>query len=256
MQIRTVSAATGAVWLRDGWRLFRRQPLGLPAMVVVYLMMLFLPALLPFVGIAISGVLAPFATVGLMAACREVALGRAPNPAVFAQPFQESNPNRIKLFRLGVINASLVLLLATLLALVGDDLHAPPADAQATLADVPWEMLLLQLLVYLPVLVLMWFAPLLAGWHGLGPAKAMFGSVVACGRNVGALLVYGLVASAATLIASTVIVGVAAMLVSSRELLSLLLAPFALVMMTIVQASFYPMYRSIFADDHAALEIG
>jgi hypothetical protein len=248
MRIRNVPPATGAAWLRDGWRLFKRQPLGLPAMVVVYLMMLFLPALLPFVGIAISGVLAPFATVGLMTACRDVALGRAPNAAVFAQPFQEGNPNRTKLFRLGVINASLVLLLATLLALVGVDDRAPPADGPATLADIPWDMLLLQVLAYTPVLVLMWFAPLLAGWHGLSPAKAMFGSVVACGRNLGALLVYGLVAGAASLIASTAIVGVLVMLISSRELLSLLLAPFGLVMMTIVQASFYPMYRSIFEE--------
>jgi hypothetical protein len=249
MQIRTVPPASGAAWLRDGWRLFKRQPLGLPAMVVVYLMMLFLPALLPFVGIAISGVLAPFATVGLMTACREVASGRTPNPSVFGQPFQERNPHRIKLFRLGLINASLVLLLAMLFALVGDDGRAPPADGQATLADLPWDMLLLQLLAYTPVLVLMWFAPLLAGWHGLGPAKAMFGSVVACGRNLRALLVYGLVAGAASLVASTVVVGVLAMLVSSRELLSLLLAPFGLVLMTIMQASFYPMYRSIFEGE-------
>jgi len=249
MQIRTVSAASGAAWLREGWRLFRRQPLGLPAMVVVYLMMLLLPALLPFVGIAISGVLAPFATVGLMSACREVAFGRAPNPSVFARPFQEGNPNRIKLLRLGLINASLVLLVATLITLAGGDVSPPPADRQATLADVPWDVLLLQLLAYAPVLVLMWFAPLLAGWHGLTPAKAMFGSVVACGRNLGALLVYGIVAGAATLVASVVVAGVLAMLISSRELLSLLLAPFGLVMMTIVQASFYPMYRSIFGVD-------
>ncbi len=249
MQIRTVPPATGAAWLRDGWRLFKRQPLGLPAMVVLYLMMLFLPALLPFVGIAISGVLAPFATVGLMTACRDVALGRAPNAAVFAQPFQEGNPHRIKLFRLGVINASLVLLLATLLALVGSgDGRAPPAGGPATLADIPWDVLLLQVLAYSPVLVLMWFAPLLAGWHGLAPAKAMFGSAVACGRNLGALLVYGLIAGAASLIASTVVVGVLTTLVSSRELLSLLLAPFGLVLMTILQASFYPMYRSIFEE--------
>lgn len=248
MQIRSVPPSAGAAWLRDGWRLFRRQPLGLAAMVVVYLMMLLLPALLPFVGIAISGVLAPFATVGLMSACREVALGRAPSPALFAQALGEDNPHRIKLFRLGLVNASLVLLLAALFALVGGDMGAPPAGGQATLADVPWDVLLLQLLAYTPVLVLMWFAPLLAGWHGLSSAKAMFGSVVACARNLGALLVYGLVVGAASLAASTVVAGALAMLVSSRELLSLLLAPFGLVMMTIVQASFYPMYRSIFEE--------
>lgn len=248
MQIRTVTASNGAAWLRDGWRLFRRQPLGLPAMVVIYLMMLFLPALLPFVGIAIAGVLAPFATVGLMIACREVAQGRAPNPSVFAQPFQEQNPNRAKLFRLGLINAAFVVLLATLFALVGDDSRMPAPEGPATLADVPWDMLLLQLLAYTPVLVLMWFAPILVAWHGLGPAKAMFGSVIACTRNLGAMLVYGLTAMAASLAASIAVVGLLSMLISSRELLSLLVAPFGLVMMTIVQASFYPMYRSIFAE--------
>jgi hypothetical protein len=248
MQIRTVNASIGAIWLRDGWRLFRRQPLGLPAMVVVYLMMLFLPALLPFVGIAIAGVLAPFATVGMMTACREAAQGRAPNPSVFAQPFQEQNPNRVKLFRLGLINAALVVLLATLFALVGDDGRLPAPDTPPTLADLPWDMLLLQLLAYAPVLVLMWFAPILVAWHGLGPAKAMFGSVIACMRNLGAMFVYGLTAMAASLAASIIVVGLLSMLISSRELLSLLVAPFGLVMMTIVQASFYPMYRSIFEE--------
>lgn len=243
-----VPAANGAAWLRDGWRLFRRQPLALSAMVVIYLMMLFLPALLPFVGIAISGVLAPFATVGLMSACREVALGRAPNPSLFAQPFQENNPNRIRLLRLGLINAALVVTLATLFALVGDDGHVPAPQGPPTLADVPWDMLLLQLLAYTPVLVLMWFAPLLAAWHGLDPAKAMFGSVIACTRNVGAMFVYGLVAAVASFAASLAVVGLLSMLISSRELLSLVLAPFGLVMMTIVQASFYPMYRSIFVE--------
>jgi hypothetical protein len=108
--------------------------------------------------------------------------------------------------------------------------------------------MLLQLLAYTPVLVLMWFAPILVAWHGLGPAKAMFGSVIACTRNLGAMLVYGLTAMAASLAASIAVVGLLSMLISSRELLSLLVAPFGLVMMTIVQASFYPMYRSIFAE--------
>jgi predicted amidohydrolase YtcJ len=41
-------------------------------------MMLAAPALLPVIGIAISGVLAPFASVGLLAVCRDVAEGRMP----------------------------------------------------------------------------------------------------------------------------------------------------------------------------------
>jgi hypothetical protein len=56
-----------------------------------------------------------------------------------------------------------------------------------------------QLLLYSPVMALMWFAPLLAGWHDMPPGKAMFGSAVACLRNLGALLVYGLAALALTM---------------------------------------------------------
>jgi len=36
--------------------------------------------------------------------------------------------------------------------------------------------------------------------------------------------------------------------ISSRQLLSIVMAPVALVLMTIVQASLYPMYRSVFVD--------
>ena len=37
-------------------------------------------------------------------------------------------------------------------------------------------------------------------------------------------------------------------LISSRDVLSIVMAPLALVLMTIVQASLYPMYRAVFVD--------
>jgi len=48
-------------------------------------------------------------------------------------------------------------------------------------------------------------------------------------------------------------VGIAAVmlltsLISSQQVLSIVVAPLALVLMTIVQASLYPMYRSVFVD--------
>jgi len=98
------------------------------------------------------------------------------------------------------------------------------------------------------VMALMLFAPVLAGWHGIAPAKAMFGSVVACWRNMGAMLVFGLAAGALTLGVSVAAVMLLTSLISSRELVSILMAPLALVLMTVVQASLYPMYRSVFVD--------
>jgi hypothetical protein len=245
MLIRTLPAATGALWLRDGWRLFARQPLGLSAMVVMYLMVLFLPAMIPFIGIAISGVLAPFATVALLAACREVDAKRAPTVNQFVQPFQDEKV-RTPMVQLGMINAGLVLLVALLGNLVGSP---EPARAPASLQDIPLDALALQLVLYTPVLMLMWFAPVLVGWHRLTPGKAMFGSAVACWRNKAALLVFAVVVSLAMMAASAIVVGVFSALFSSRQALSLLLAPLGLVLMTLVQASFYPMYRSVFGTE-------
>jgi hypothetical protein len=175
MQINILPAGAGVSWLREGMRLFGRQPIGLPAMVVLYLMMLIVPALLPVVGIAISGVLAPFASVGLLGACRDVAEGRMPTPLAFAQPFRPT-PARPKMLQLGIINAILLLIVATLAMVLTPE--PPGGEAPQSLHELPLQSLLVQLLLYLPVMALMWFAPVLTGWHGIAPAKAMFGSVV------------------------------------------------------------------------------
>ena len=245
MQINILPAGAGISWLREGMRLFGRQPIGLPAMVVLYLMMLVVPALLPIVGIAISGVLAPFASVGLLGACRDVAEGRMPTPLAFAQPFRPT-PARLQMLRLGIVNAILLLIVATLAMLLAPE--PPGGEAPQSLQEVPRESLLVQLLLYLPVMALMWFAPVLTGWHGIAPAKAMFGSVVACWRNVGPMLVFGVAAGVLTLGISVAAVMLLTSLISSREVLSIVMAPLALVLMSIVQASLYPMYRSVFVD--------
>ncbi|MCU0764718.1 MAG: hypothetical protein MUF32_01510 [Burkholderiaceae bacterium] len=245
MQINILPAGAGINWLREGIRLFARQPIGLPAMVVLYLMMLVAPALLPIAGIAISGVLAPFASVGLLGACRDVAEGRMPTPLAFAQPFRPSAA-RLQMVRLGIINAILLLVVATLASLLAPEL--PGGETPQSLPDVPLPSLLVQLALYLPVMALMWFAPVLTGWHGVEPAKSMFGSVVACWRNVGPMLVFGVAAGVLTLGVSVIAVMLLGTLTSSRELMSIVIAPLALVLMTVVQASLYPMYRSVFVD--------
>lgn len=245
MQINILPAGAGLSWLREGMRLFGRQPIGLPAMVVLYLMMLLVPALLPIVGIAISGVLAPFASVGLLGACRDVADGRMPTPLAFAQPFRPT-PARAQMLRLGIINAILLLVVATLAMVLTPE--PPGGEAPQALHEVPLQSLLVQLLLYLPVMALMWFAPVLTGWHGIPPAKSMFGSLVACWRNVGAMLVFALAAGALTIGISVAAVMLLTSMITSREVLSIVIAPLALVLMSIVQASLYPMYRSVFVD--------
>ncbi|MFN9677227.1 MAG: BPSS1780 family membrane protein [Betaproteobacteria bacterium] len=249
MQVNRVTAGQGLRWLIEGFGLLRRQPLGLSAMVVIYLMMLLVPALIPLVGIVFAGVLSPFATVGLMHCMRDAAAGRAPVPAAFALPFRDETA-RTHLFRLGLVNAALVSIVAVLALLLVPE--SPSSGPPRTLDELPLDGLLLQMVLYLPVLALMWFSPLLAGWHRVSPAKAMFGSVIACLRNLGAMLVYAFSTALALVSISVVIISLLTVFISSRELLSFFVAPVALALMTVVQASFYPMYRDLFADSAAS----
>jgi len=65
------------------------------------------------------------------------------------------------------------------------------------------------------------------------------------------MLIFGVAATVLTLGVSVVAAMLLTSLTSSRELLSILMAPLALVLMTIVQGSLYPMYRAVF-DGSAA----
>jgi hypothetical protein len=246
MLIRNLPAAAGPLWLRDGWRLFKRQPLGLPAMVVIYQFILALPLVLPLVNVVAFGILWPFASLGMMTACREVAAGRAPTPSLFALPFQD-RAHRVLMFRLGVMTAVLLLLaaLATQLTLP----PRPDLTDEEALKTMSTAQLLMPLLFLLPAFIVTWFAPMLTGWHGVGPVKAMFGSVVALWRNLGAVLLYAIAAALAFTVLTLLSAWVFDTLTTSRTVALMALAPVVLVLMTIAQASLYPMYASIFEQE-------
>ena len=244
MQINIAPASDGVRWLGEGFKLFLKQPLGLPAMTVLYLFM-HLPVVVPIVGVIVAAVLSPFATLGLMGACREVAAGRPPRPSAFFAPFQDG-AMRQRLFRLGAVNAALTMIVVLLVTLAGvgetiaEGASTPPAAIDIRWANVGW-----QLLFVTPVLVLMWFAPMLAGWHGADPAKAMFGSVIACWRNRSAMLMWGLAVSAAIFMLTTVISVLLGALGSTMDVASVLIAPSALILTSIVQASIFVMYTTV-----------
>ncbi len=248
--IRTVQPSDGLRWLIEGFNLLRQQPLGLSAMTVVYLLM-HLPALLPGVGLAAATVLAPFATLGLTSACREVNLGRAPTLTVYFELFQNPTQRRA-LFRLGIANAVLTLIAVSVLLLLDLDHSAASHTPQETTENLDLAPMIGQLALYVPIAILMWFAPMLAGWHNTAPAKALFGSVVACWRNKTAMVVYGLAVSAAVIVPATLVGLLVAALGLSKALSSVLAAPLALVLLAAVQAGIYAMYTAIFvAHEHS-----
>lgn len=245
MQIRSAPISDGVRWVTAGLRLFGRQPLGLTAMTVFFFFMHVL-AVIPVIGPIVAALLSPFATLGLMAAFREVAAGRVPTPLVFANVFRSAEPRR-QLLRLGAANAVLIVAIGLVLQLINAGEYVTAGDASA-IPRPDWDNAAWQLLPLLPVAVLMWFAPMLAGWHGAGPAKAMFGSAIACWRNKMAMLMYVLAIGAVLMVVAMALGALVTALGVSTQATSLIIAPVVLAALTVVQAGIYVMYETVFGD--------
>jgi hypothetical protein len=103
-------------------------------------------------------------------------------------------------------------------------------------------------LVYTPVQMSLWYAPLLAAWHEVPPAKALFFSFVAVLRNKGAFAVFALSWFGLAFVASFGVRVLDALLGDSPVLLSMLLSPLSLILITAVYCSFWPTYRDAVSD--------
>jgi MFS family permease len=190
VKLNLVPARTGFLWVKLGMQTFARQPLALTGLFFMYMAGGLILSQLPFVGVILSGMLVPAATLGLMAATAEAARGRFPMPSVLLSAFRAGRQRARAMLMLGALYAAgsmLAYLIGTLLT--GDPAASSGSDAQAPQLD-PRAMLVLVL--HTPLVILFWHAPALVHWHGVPPAKSLFFSAVACLRNMGALLTYGI----------------------------------------------------------------
>ena len=250
MVVRTLPASAGFKWLRDALALYRRQPFAFTALVILYTMTVSLLAYLPVIGMPLAAVLIPFGTIGLTLAGREAERGTMPMPVLMVQPFRDTQ-QRKALAKLGVINAALVLVLVLLVWLFSADELANwnvvegKIDAASARQNFPWDAIIAAAVLYVPILMLTWFAPYLVAWHGYTIGKAMFFSFFACWRNRWPFLALG----TALVALSSVTIFVATQLLQalgvSPQLASMLFAPVLLVLISIGYATQYPIYRSL-----------
>src|SRR6267154_2969343 len=70
MIIHVLPARNGLAWVRDGLRLFGRRPISLLASVAAGLLLVTVPAMVSIAGPVLAAILAPIASLGMIAACR------------------------------------------------------------------------------------------------------------------------------------------------------------------------------------------
>jgi hypothetical protein len=125
----------------------------------------------------------------------------------------------------------------------------PPSETPSP--DDPLQVLtaarLVATAVQLPISVLFCYAPALSHWHGIPATKALFFSVIALWRNLGAFTMFGLGWAAVTMVAMSAL-GLVYVLAGSG--LSMVLAvPVVLALSAMILASTYFTFRDSFSAD-------
>lgn len=254
MQARIVGAARGARWLAEGWRLFRGAPLGWLAAVFAYWILMTLISVVPVIGVAAAAVLVPAFSVGFLAIARATARGSRADLALLFDGLRQEPRAQLAL---GVVYLACIALLLGASTLADDGALARwmligkrPA-AEVMQSDGFLAALLLAGLLYLPVMAAFWFAPPLAAWHSIGPAKALFFSLAASLMNWRAFAAYGAVAALVTLV---IPFAALALLTLSGALpfpAAAMVFPLLFILLPTLFASFYASYRDVFGYDAA-----
>jgi len=196
MKLHIVPARTGLEWVRQGITVFWRQPMALAALFFMTMAAMSLATMLPLVGPAVALSLLPSATLAMMVAAAEASQGRTPTPALLLVAFRTGKQRLHAMMTLGALYALGFLGVMALSALIDGGQFAqvylggaPLTREVAETGDFQAAMWL-SLFLYVPLSLLFWHAPGLVHWHGVPPVKALFFSLMACVRNVGACLVF------------------------------------------------------------------
>jgi hypothetical protein len=257
MRLNLVRPRTGLAWAKQGVRVFFRQPLAMSGLFFLFMALLSVASLLPFIGSALALALLPAATLGLMAATREAEHGKFPMPTILATAFRAGRQRARAMMALGAFYAVGFLLLLGVSTLFdgGGFAHLYLFGGKITqeLVNQPEFQMAMwaAMLMYLPLSLLFWHAPALVHWHDVSPAKSMFFSFMACWKNFGAFLVFGLVWLAFLMIVGLTVTLVATLL-GSPEFAAVAMFPAVLVLVSMFFSSLYFTFRDSFSVDEDA----
>lgn len=196
MKARVVEAGRGWQWIVDGFGLFRRFPLMWIALTVVLVLIWVVSFIIPLVGPLLFNLFFPVLFAGLMIGCRAVEGGdELELPHLFAG--FKKNPTALVtiggVYLVGTIVVVGIIFLTAGGSMLPTVLEKSSGDMQTAAAVLRSMALALTVgfALYLPLMMLIWFAPLLVVFHDLNPVEAMKLSFMACLSNWLAFLVYG-----------------------------------------------------------------
>lgn len=258
MKLELVPAAQGAQWVRQGLRAFFRQPFGLIGLFMMFALLLLGLHVLPTIGTAIGLVLVPAFTSGFVRATEAVEQGKFPMPHLLVSHWIRSRVTRARMLGLGLLYLTAIALVLLLSVFVDGGTLAQFYLLGGTLDEETFKnpallnAALLTMVLYLPVSMAFWHAPMLVADEDMGPLKALFFSWMACKRNITAFTLYGL-SWALFYLALSMVASTVGLLLGGPQVVQVLVFPLTLAMATLFFTSIHYSYRDCFAHPEGDL---
>jgi hypothetical protein len=252
MEPRAVSAAHGWTWIVEGYQLFRKSPAVWLALLLLLFVSMKVLVRVPVLYIIVA-LLMPHFIVGLMEGCRALERGARLDVGHLLAGFRRNAAQLVTIGGVSLVGNFAVMMLviefggeamATLAKMMTQGAHMTPQltrEMQAAARTVA-QALLIGTAVSIPLLMALWYAPLLVYFNDLGPIAALKSSFLGCVKNTGAMLLYGLVILLGMFIAMPFSVAI-----GQYDFALVLLAP-------VVVPSIYASYKDIFLAGTAPQE--
>ena len=255
MKLHIVPSSQGVQWARLGVKTFIRQPLALGGLFFLFMGVVSVLSMVPLLGTALSLIILPAASLGLINAARLASTGSFPLPVTLIAAFTAGAAKRSAMLQLGVLYTAAFLAIIGVTMLIdggqfsGVYLMGTPLTEEMAADGSFISALWVALLLYVPMAAVFWHAPALVFWHDVTPGKSLFFSAMACWRNKGAMLMF-ILTWMAVITGAGVVITLLAGLLGGAAVINMLLMPATMVMAAMFFASIYFTYQDSFDGTH------
>ena len=247
MKVKQVGTKQGLQWILNGLYQFRQSPLiWIILCSALYAIIAILSYALELIGLLVFTILFPILLAGLMTGCRALEQGEK---LQFSHLFTGFKISPAPLLTLGAISLVGQLLIFGIMSIIAGDV-AMDYVIEGTRTNEETEVikasgnllsaLIAGLILHAPLLMAIWFAPLLIVFNKMSPYAAMRLSFIACLSNFITLQIFA--------ISLFVLVVMALMPYILLGFVSLSFGLVNFVLMPILYASVYASYKDIFVD--------
>jgi hypothetical protein len=257
MKLNAVTPKEGYTWIRQGIWLFKQNPLGFLMLVFIYVFTAQLAVIIPVIGVFAVLLLTPTLSVGFMTACRQAIQKERIGPMVYLIALQSGVLIRKRMLQLGLIYATLIVLMSFILSLLVDfEMLLPLMTGDKAMTPEALRQIYLILffggILYIPIAMVMWFSPILVAWADMSVAQALFSSCLAFWTNKAAFFFYISIWSA-ILIAMPLTIGMVFDALDFGQAASFIIAPISIAGLTVMHCSFYATWKACFGEEEMVL---